>query len=62
VKSDLCLDTFTIKVIYMKNVVWLFCVKIDFGCANNQNGFFYFICVHLKYISFNFLLQISFPF
>jgi len=45
VKSDLCLDTFTIKVIYMKNVVWLFYVKIDFGCVNDQIGFFLYVCI-----------------
>jgi len=50
-----------VEVIYKKNVVWLFCVKIDFCCVNDQNRFF-FISMHLKYISFYFFLQISFPF
>jgi len=26
-------------VIYIKDFVWIFGVKIAFGCVNNQNGF-----------------------
>jgi len=49
-KSVLWLVTFTIKVIYMKYVVWIFCVKITFDRVNDQNRFL--ICVHLKHMSF----------
>jgi len=27
-KNDLCLDSFTLEVIHMKDIVWIFCVKI----------------------------------
>jgi len=30
---------FKVEVIYMKDVVWIFCVKIAFGYVNYQNGF-----------------------
>jgi len=60
-KSDLCLDTFTIEVIYMKNVVWIFCVKIDFSCVNDQNGYFY-LCIYKIYISFKFFNKFHFHF
>jgi hypothetical protein len=33
------LDTFSTEVIYIKDVVWIFFVKIAFGCVNDQNGF-----------------------
>jgi len=49
-KSDLYLDTFAIEVIYMKNVVWLFYVKIDFGCVNYQNGFFHMCAFKIYFI------------
>jgi len=43
-KSRLCLDTFTLEVIHMKDIVWIFCVKIAFNYENDQNGFFY-MCI-----------------
>jgi dethiobiotin synthetase len=36
--SELCLGTLLIEVICMKDVVWILCVKIAFGCVNDQNG------------------------
>jgi len=62
-KNDLCLDTFAIEVIYMKNVVWIFCIKIDFGCVNDQNEYFmYAFKIYLFHLIFstNFISIFSF--
>jgi len=44
-KSDLCLDTFTTKVICLKKIkIGILCLKIAFGCENDQNEFFKLKC------------------
>jgi hypothetical protein len=35
----------------MKNLVWIFCVEIAFGCVNDQNGFSY-VDFKLEFIYF----------